>query len=611
MDFNFSHVIGTLHSKKTHSNKFIYSVINKHLDILINRASKNTNTDIEDYIDFYIKTIKTALRLINDIRGDSSSELNRTYYEYIIDIVNERLEDLMINTSYYIHSDPFNLGNYSNKFVYYPALLDNEFAKKLISKQEFLMNIGKAPKKSIRHVYEGFKKSPVQRLVKNYISTDTPYNGILLWHEVGVGKTCAAIGIAENFKKRIYTKRERTIILTPGQTLKDSWYDEIFNIKKEITYSTTNYNKQCTGESYNHIMNKDSTNYSRIKRRRDKIISKYYEVDGYQAFAGKFTRDFDDYLSSVEDKNRVFYNRNLIKFIKENFSNRVMILDEVHTTRDTNNNSSLDSKKIRKYLELIVRYSDNLKLILLSATPMYDSASEIVWLINLLRLNDNRSPLDYNKYFKDFKVINHVEFSGKIKGYISYQRGEDPYIFPTKLWPSINNSDKNNLFIPDTIDNLIKSDLIKLEKDNKKFNLTKEQIKLKLKDIIQEQPELKNIFGSNTNFISQKYSDNIKHLSFYRNFMSNWQYVCYCNYIDNNPDASNFSSNTSTRQYSNIVLPQINREGVLIEDEIVPNNNFNDLFSKKKGRYTINDALINSDGISILNKSRIGKYSKK
>ena len=93
--------------------------------------------------------------------------------------------------------------------------------------------------------------------------------------------------------------------------------------------------------------------------------------------------------------------------------------------------------------------------------------------------------------------------------------------------------------------------------------------------------------------------------------MSNWQYVCYCNYIDNNPDASNFSSNTSTRQYSNIVLPQINREGVLIEDEIVPNNNFNDLFSKKKGRYTINDALINSDGISILNKSRIGKYSKK
>ena len=612
MDFNFNHVIEALHSKKTHSNKIIYSIINQHLDTLIKRApSKNSDAQIEDSIDFYIKTIKTALRLINDIKGDSSSEINRTYYEHIIDIVNDRLEELMTNISYYIHSDPFNLGNHSNKFVYYPALLDNDFAKKLISKQEFLMNIGHAPKKSIRHVYKGFKKSPVQRLVKNYISTDTPYNGILLWHEVGVGKTCAAIGIAENFKKRIYTKKERTIILTPGQTLKDSWYDEIFNIKKEITYSNTNYNKQCTGESYIHIMNKDSTNYNRVKRRRDKIISKYYEVDGYQAFAGKFTRDFNDYLSSIEDKNRVFYNRNLIKFIKENFSNRVMILDEVHTTRDTNNNSSLEGKKIRKYLELIVRYSDNLKLILLSATPMYDSASEIIWLINLLRLNDNRSPLDYTRYFKDFKVTNPTEFSSKIKGYISYQRGEDPYIFPTKLWPSINNSDKSNLFIPATIDNLVKSDLIKMDDDSKKFNFTEEQIKTELSDRIRTQPVLKNIFGNNTNYISQKYSDNIKHLVFYRNFMSNWQYGCYCNYLDNNPDAGNFSGNTSTRQYSNIVLPQLNREGGLIQDQIVPNNNFNNLFPKKKGKYTINDALINSDGISILNKTRIGKYSKK
>ena len=31
------------------------------------------------------------------------------------------------------------------------------------------------------------------KFVKNYISNNTPYNGLLIWHGVGVGKTCAAI----------------------------------------------------------------------------------------------------------------------------------------------------------------------------------------------------------------------------------------------------------------------------------------------------------------------------------------------------------------------------------------------------------------------------------
>ena len=39
-------------------------------------------------------------------------------------------------------------------------------------------------------------------------------------------------------------------------------------------------------------------------------------------------------------------------------------------------------------LETLVKYSDNVRLLLLSATPMYNSFKEIIWLLNLMNIND-------------------------------------------------------------------------------------------------------------------------------------------------------------------------------------------------------------------------------
>ena len=38
-------------------------------------------------------------------------------------------------------------------------------------------------------------------------------------------------------------------------------------------------------------------------------------------------------------------------------------------------------------------YSENMKLLLLTATPMFNDYKEIIWLTNLLNLNDNRFPI--------------------------------------------------------------------------------------------------------------------------------------------------------------------------------------------------------------------------
>mgnify|MGYP003324341495 CR=1 FL=1 len=48
-----------------------------------------------------------------------------------------------------------------------------------------------------------FELAPHQYFVKNFMSNNTPYNSILLFHGTGVGKTCSSLLISDNFKEYV------------------------------------------------------------------------------------------------------------------------------------------------------------------------------------------------------------------------------------------------------------------------------------------------------------------------------------------------------------------------------------------------------------------------
>ena len=50
-----------------------------------------------------------------------------------------------------------------------------------------------------------------QKVIKEYVNLYTPYRGLLLYHGLGAGKTCASIGMAEGMK----TSKD-IIIMTPA-----------------------------------------------------------------------------------------------------------------------------------------------------------------------------------------------------------------------------------------------------------------------------------------------------------------------------------------------------------------------------------------------------------
>ena len=136
-----------------------------------------------------------------------------------------------------------------------------------------------------------------------------------------------------------------------------------------------------------------------------------------------------------------------INAIKREFSNTLLVIDEVHNIRNTES-----EKRIRRTTQNmldLVRYAENMKLLLLTATPMFNDAKEIIWLINLLNLNDKRFPIEIgdifdsnNRFLKDQagNEIGKELLIRKLIGYVSYVSGENPFSFPYRIWPNYYNN---------------------------------------------------------------------------------------------------------------------------------------------------------------------------
>ena len=142
--------------------------------------------------------------------------------------------------------------------------------------------------------------------------------------------------------------------------------------------------------------------------------------------------------------------------LEKYFANRLIIIDEIHNIRDTKDNSN---KLVAKQLDNLVKNVNNMKLVLMSATPMFNDYKEIIYLSNLLNANDKRSLIDVKDVFnndgsfiidEDDNEVGKDLLRRKLNGYVSYVKGDNPFIFPYRILPELFDI-KNSLKNPDFI----------------------------------------------------------------------------------------------------------------------------------------------------------------
>jgi superfamily II DNA or RNA helicase len=201
------------------------------------------------------------------------------------------------------------------------------------------------------------KQLPRQMMVRNMISLNTIYDNILLYWSVGTGKSLGAISIAEGFKEYLHQMGRKVLVLVKNSNIEMNFINELEN-HEYLNYITPEEKEIINNPNYPDVEEKES-----LKRAIKKRIRQTYDILTYGVFHNK--------VKKGEIKN---------------MSNTVIIIDEVHniTGRPI---IPKDEDEIYFSLINVLKKSYNYRMVLLSATPIYDNVRQIFEISNLLNMN--------------------------------------------------------------------------------------------------------------------------------------------------------------------------------------------------------------------------------
>ena len=248
----------------------------------------------------------------------------------------------------------------------------------------------------------------IQRLVKNFFQTSNPNRGVLLYHGLGFGKSCAAISITQS-------NPNKDVIFLSKASLESNFVYEI---------------KQC-GMSYMRTNNywvftKCKTEKEIDLARRMNIPAKIIRENN-----GCFLIDFETNNKSNYDKlsnnektklnkqlEETIYSRftfyhlddtRIVRKIEEGeFDDKIVIVDEVHNLINSMANETVTGEFFYK----IMMESKNSKFVFLSATPLINNVYESVKMFNIL--HGKIPTLIYKIIIRPDTVLNWKEIKTKL-----------------------------------------------------------------------------------------------------------------------------------------------------------------------------------------------------
>lgn len=261
---------------------------------------------------------------------------------------------------------------------YYPQIEEKNFYQEIYDKKEF--RDLQLEKKEEIPLYPG-DLTKNQMFVSRFLSSHTPYNSLLLFHMMGTGKTCAAIGAIEQLRSET-SFYKKAMIFASNDSLLDTF-------REQILY-------RCTDGKY----------IGETPKETKKNISSFYEFETFKKFGKNIS----------EIKNFSLFN------------NRIIIIDEVHNIRIHDKENKEDTYSL---FNTFLHNVENCKIILLSGTPMPDSPREFADVMNLILPVEKALPTGdafMKKYFTEDGSIKESEmpnFKRNIAGYVSYLKKAD------------------------------------------------------------------------------------------------------------------------------------------------------------------------------------------
>ena len=260
--------------------------------------------------------------------------------------------------------------------------------------------------------YEGYIYDLEINNIHSYVAND------IITHN-----TCSAIAIAETFKEQVKKYGTKIHILVSGPLIKENWRDELIKCTKETYLKDISSNVGYIDEQ------------EKIKQYKQARLNtqQFYKIISYRSFYKKVLGqkisnvNFDkintkkSYKKTAEGE----FERDISVDKIDSLNNTLLIIDEAHYITDNEYGNAVQK---------IIDNSVNLKILLLTATPMINFADEIIQLINYIRPQED--PIERENVFTSdkshtmaFKPKGQEYLQKMCSGYISHFRGLNPLTF--------------------------------------------------------------------------------------------------------------------------------------------------------------------------------------
>ena len=386
---------------------YLYGLIEKKA--FINTIAREIVINNLNYIT--VKKLEILFRIIGIVISYNryGLEANNKYY---IKIRNPYLQVLFAKGTFCEYSININMNMNVNKTYKFDLI------KNITENDEYFFNQETVYLKivNIREIeYEDYVYDLEVDTYHNYVS-----EGIICHN------TCAAIAIAEKFKPLVQRYGTKIHILVPGPHIKENWKNSLIS---------------CTGNEY--TKQNERTYYineeEKEKNKKQALANalQYYKIPTYKSFYRKVLGEKIVEKKVIENnKIKISYKKTEAGLFERdisidrlvNLNNTLLIIEEAH---------NLTGNYYGEAVKKIIENSTNLKILLLTATPMKNSADEVIELLNFLRpLN---SQIQKELIFTNDKTYlmtlkeGGLEYLKKMaRGYVSHLRGADPITFAKK-----------------------------------------------------------------------------------------------------------------------------------------------------------------------------------
>jgi hypothetical protein len=231
-----------------------------------------------------------------------------------------------------------------------------------------------------------------QKIIRDYLNNHTPYRGLLLLHGLGAGKTCGSIAITEGMKSE-----RKVYIMTPA-SLKANFFGELKKCGDPL-FRKNQFWEFVSSEGNPNTIDVLSSALGLpkeyIREQRGAWLVDVSKPANFGDLDAQQQKQVDEQLNEMIRVKYIDINYNgltsrIFNELTENetvnpFDHSVVVVDEAHNlvSRIINKIKSQDSLS-QKIYELLLS-AVNVKIVLLTGTPIINYPNEIGVLYNILR----------------------------------------------------------------------------------------------------------------------------------------------------------------------------------------------------------------------------------